>query len=444
MSVEAEGVDPFAAAPTGGGVLTVLRDRNFLPYFLGNLLSSCGTWFHNIAQTLLVYRLTGSVFLVGVVNLAQFAGVLVLGPSAGVAADRFDRRRLLLSAQVAGSCVTATLALLAMTGRATVPIVIAAALVLGVAQTFSVPAMLSLVPQLVPPSNLAPAVALNIVTFNVARAVGPVLGALVVGAFGVATAFSVNAVSFMALAGALLVVRPRGQPVRDASIRPRLRDTIRSVRERPAIWRVFVAATCASFAIDPVTTLTPEFATRIFGSSDTLVGWFVGAFGTGAVLAGLWVSQRPLPTDRLLAGRMGLLVASLACFAVTGNLAVGLMALVVAGFAFIGLSAAALTRVQHSSEDSELGRLMALWSMAFLGSRPIASLFDGALASAVGVRAAMLVMLVPAVIGGALLVPRRGAGQRRGARLRWCRRPVSERASRSPAHSAPRRIYLSR
>ena len=85
-----------AADARSGGILEALRNRNFLPFFIGNLLSSCGTWFHNIAQTLLVYRLTGSLFLVGVVNLAQFAGVLLLGSWAGVAADRFDRRHLLL------------------------------------------------------------------------------------------------------------------------------------------------------------------------------------------------------------------------------------------------------------------------------------------------------------------------------------------------------------
>jgi MFS family permease len=152
--------------------LAVLTDRNFWPYFAGNVLSNCGTWFQNLAQALLVFRLTGSTLLVGVVNFAQFVGTLVLAPWAGAAADRYDRRRLLLVTQLVAFAVTAVLAGLAGWSDVGAAVVIALALVLGVTTAYATPAMLALVPLLVPDHELPGAVALNSVTFNLARAVG--------------------------------------------------------------------------------------------------------------------------------------------------------------------------------------------------------------------------------------------------------------------------------
>lgn len=386
------------------GARGALSQRGFAAYVVGNTLSSCGTWFQNIAQTLLVYRLTNSVFLVGVVNLAQFASVLFIGPSAGVAADRYDRRRLLLVTQLLSATVTGLLALLASTGQAGVVVVICAALVLGLAQTFSVPAMLSLVPQLVPTEHLNAAVALNIVTFNVARAVGPVLGAVVVSVFGIPAAFAVNSFSFVVWAGVLALIRSsRREPIAADMPRPRLRDTARSLRARPEMARLFVVGTCASITIDPVTTLSPAFATDVFGRADTLVGWMVGAFGFGAVIAGLWVSGRGWATDSALAARMAVLVIAMLVFGSVPSLIVAMLALVLGGFGFIAVSAAALARVQGGSDDGELGRLMALWAMAFMGARPVASVLDGALATATDVRLATIVVTLPAIAATLML-----------------------------------------
>jgi len=340
------------------------------------------------------------------VNLAQFAGVLTLGSLAGVAADRFDRRRLLLVTQAASTVVSAALAGLAAADLVNVPVMMAAALLLGIAQTFSTPALLAMVPQLVPARILQPAVALNIVTMNVARAVGPVLGALVVDHLGVAAAFGLNSLSYLAVIAALLAVHTERLVRRVDEGRISLVATIRSLRARPQLATLFVVAVFISMAIDPVTTLSPKFATDVFHRSDTLVGWCVGAFGFGAVIAGVLVSRQPIVDDRLLAKRMVVLLAAFAVFASTGVLGLALAALIAAGFAYIGTAAAALTRVQHETEATEHGRLMALWTMAFTGSRPIAGIIDGAVASATSVRVAAYVMLAPSVAGLALLAIR--------------------------------------
>ena len=384
------------AAELSPSPIRALRDRNFWPFFGGNLLSSCGTWFYNIAQTLLVYRITGSVFAVGVVNVAQFASVIVLGPSAGVAADRFDRRKLLLVTQLASAAISGGVALLAADDAINLGLIIFAALLLGIASTYTLPSLLSVVPQLVDPSNLGPAVSLNIVTLNVARAVGPVLGALVVGQFGVAAAFGINALSYLALVAGLLAVTPRRQVHTRGMARPKLVDTLRSLRVRPQIAVLFVVGVGASMTIDPVTTLSPGYATKVFGRPDTLVGWFVGAFGVGAVMAGVWVSRQPVPTNRLLAKRMLVLVSAFVLLASTSVLWIALVALVAGGFGYISTTAAALTRLQQSSVTSEHGRLMALWGIAFTGTRPIAGLIDGAVAAWLNVRIATYLMVCPA------------------------------------------------
>src|SRR5688572_26216546 len=157
----------------------VLLHRNFGPYFLGNFLSNCGTWFQTLAQSILVFRLTHSTFWLGLVNFSQFIGVFLLAPWAGSAADRFDRRRLLLVTQGVAIVVTAGLAVLAAVDAVNAPVVIAFALVLGLSTAFAIPTLQALVPSLVSRVELPAAVAMNSVTFTLARAVGPALGAVV-------------------------------------------------------------------------------------------------------------------------------------------------------------------------------------------------------------------------------------------------------------------------
>src|SRR2546423_3942175 len=188
-----------------GTSLRILRERNFALYFIGNLASNCGTWFQVIAQSLLVYRLTASTFLVGLTNFAMFIGVIVLAPWAGAAADRFDRRGLLILTQVGATVVTGALALLIGVGWGTVPIVIGLALLLGFTTAFATPAMQAIVPALVPREDLGAAVAMNSVTFNLSRAIGGPLGAFLVAQLGAAWGVGVIARSLFRRVGAVMV-----------------------------------------------------------------------------------------------------------------------------------------------------------------------------------------------------------------------------------------------
>ncbi|MCA1667675.1 MAG: MFS transporter [Thermomicrobia bacterium] len=405
------------SAPASHSSLRVLAQRNFGPYFVGNLLSNCGTWFQNIAQALLIYRLTHSTFLVGVVSFAQFAGIIVLAPWSGGAADRFDRKRLIIGTQLGAMIVTGALALLAIAHWDTVPVIIGLALLLGIVTAFGSPAMNAIVPSLVGRDDLPAAIAMNSVTFNMARAVGPVLGALVVARLGIPWAFGLNCLSYAALIGALLIVHPR-QHERRPGAPPKLRDSLDLIRRDMRLAALLGVVASVSFALDPVTTLAPAFATRVFHHSDTLAGYLIGAFGTGAVIAAIFATGRSETPYRRIFIMLTLLAAGIATYAVLSPLALAFIALGVAGFGYLAGQTRATTLLQLGVEDHQRGRIMALWSVCFLGTRPIASLIDGGLASLVGIHAAALIMTLPvfAAAAGMLILYRRQARAARNGR----------------------------
>ena len=359
--------------------MDALRLRNFWPYFVGNLLSNCGTWFQNIAQAILIYRLTGSTFLVGVVNFSQFIGAFLFTPWAGAAADRFDRRRLILVTQVCAIAVSALLAVLQGVGFATTPVVIVLVLLLGLTFAFAVPAIQAMVPDLVDRKHLPAAMAMSSLTFNGARAIGPVLGAVVVAQWGIGVAFALNACSYLGLVVGLLAVRPRQEQRRATGPVIGWRESLHVVRNDTALLALLMVVAGISITQDPVSTLTPGFSSEIFGRADTLTGLLVGAFGLGSTVAAATAAARAKdPVRRLAAGCL-------------------LMGVAILGFA-LALDAAPELR----------GRVMALWSMCFLGTRPVASLADGALASGFGLRVAGVAMTVPVLSAGvAMAVLRR-------------------------------------
>jgi MFS family permease len=387
---------PSPIAPRGSP-LRVLTSRHFGTYFLGSSLSSIGTWFQNIAAGLLVYELTRSTLLVGAVNFAQFIGSVVLAPWAGGAADRFDRRKLLMVSQVGAAAVGGLLALLTIADLVTPALVVGAALLLGLALAFMVPALQALVPLLVADEDLDIAVSLNSVSFNLARAVGPVLGALVVERAGFGVAFALNAASFLAFVGALALVRPRPQRIVTGP-RPRLMESIRMVQGVPAWSALLVATMVISTSTDPINTLTPELALDVFGGTQADVGFLVGAFGGGATLTALtltgWIRRRRLamPAALLVQGG-GMVLVGLAPV-----LEVALLGMAISGAGFIAGITRSTVRLQTEVPDGQRGRVMALWSVAFIGTRPIAALVSGVVAEVAGARVATIVLALPVLI----------------------------------------------
>jgi MFS family permease len=376
----------------------VATKRNFGPYFVGNALSASGTWFQNLAASLLVYRLTGSAFLLGVLNFAQFIPVLVLAPWAGNAADRYDRRKLLIGSQSVAVVLSVTLGLLAFADLVTPAIAIGCALGLGVVSAFAAPAQQALVASLVEPRDLGSAVALNSMTFNIARAVGPALAAGAIVAFGIPTAFLINGGSYLIFVALLLTIRPR--PQRRAP-HARLRDSLALLRAQPRLVWLLLVVMAAGFGSDPINTLAPAFAEE-YGHADTFAGVIIGVFGAGAVTAALFFAGRE-GSRKTTAATLTLLGLGIVAVCLAPSFVVAVPFLFAAGFGYLSSNARATTQLQLDVDEAQRGRIMALWSVAFLGLRPFASLLDGALAGAFGVRVAGFVLALPALVLAALI-----------------------------------------
>jgi MFS family permease len=398
--------EPEAPRPPAGprAALSLIRSRQFGPYFVGNAASASGTWFQNLAAQLLVYRLTHSPFLLGVLNFCNFIPVLVLAPWAGSAADRFDRRRLLIATQVAATALSATLAALAWSGAADEWVVIAFAFGLGVASAFSAPASTAFISQLVGREDLPSAVALNSMTFNIARAVGPALAAVSVKQLGIPASFAINAASYLVFVAALVIVEPR-PTARARRGEARLRQSLALVRRTPRLLVFLLIVTAVGFASDPINTEAPAFA-REFGYHDTVAGLIIGAFGFGAVSAAFLLAGRVAGSRRRMVATLTLLGLGVIGFSISPWLALGFLFLWLAGFGYLASNTHATTRLQLEVEESQRGRIMALWSVAFLGLRPVASLVDGAIAGAFGVRVAGVCLALPALVMAAVVALR--------------------------------------
>jgi MFS family permease len=276
-----------------------------------------------------------------------------------------------------------------------------------VTSAVSAPAQQALISSLVEATDVAQAVALNSMTFNLARAIGPASAAGVVATLGIPWAFALNSLSYLALIAGLLAVSPRQQLF---AVRASLRESIGLIWAEPQLAMSLLIVMCVGFASDPVNTESPAFA-HAFGYSDTWSGAIVGLFGLGAVGAALLVAGRVAGSQGRMAVTLGLLSGGIVLFSIAPWLPLGFVFLAVAGFGYLASNTSATTRLQLGVAESHRGRVMALWSVAFLGLRPLASLADGALAATIGVREAGIVLALPALAGAVLVArgyPRKG------------------------------------
>lgn len=382
--------------------VALIRRRNFAPYFFGNAVSASGTWFQNLAAALLIFRLTGSEFLLGVLGFAQFIPLLILAPWAGSVADRFDRRRVIVVTQLASTALATTLAVLAWLDHASAAVVILLSFAIGVANAFTSPAAQALIASLVEPDDLPSAVALNSMTFNLARVIGPALAGLTVATLGIPAAFAINSITYLPLALGMLVVRPRPRALAPG-LTTRFRDSIALLRRERRLAALLVVVAIVGFASDPINTLAPAFA-HAFGRPDTDAGLIIGVFGAGAVTAAFVLSGRVAGSRTRMAAMLAVLGTGVALFAVVPSLPAALALLFVGGFGYLAANTAATSRIQLEVDEHHRGRIMALWTVAFLGLRPLASLVDGAIASAFGVRVAGVALALPALVAAALVL----------------------------------------
>lgn len=387
---------------------SVLRANNsYRWYFLGNVISDSGTWLQNTAQVLLAYHLEHSALAVGLVTVAQFTSPLLLGPWGGVLTDRLGGRRTLLCTQVAAALTALALASLDFAGLLSESGLVAGAVISGLAFTFALPARNITVQRLVPASRLKPAYAMDTVSYNLGRATAPLL-VVAVGSAGVnfAWAFAANAASFAVFSVILSRARMPGEaePLR----RSRVLDGFLIAARNPRIMILLLMVAAVTIADDPILVLGPSLAMRLHAPPDWS-GWFIAALGTGTVL-GSFRRPRHAPALRLAAAALASLALCMLAFVFAPSVWVSAAAALGAGASC--LTANSVTRTLLSREAGANGAaVMAVWAIAWAGSKPLASLFDGVFGSWIGPQWTGLLLAAPALVPFALLIlmPRLGS-----------------------------------
>ena len=397
----------FAAHP-----FRALRSRGFRIYFAGQFVSLAGTWMQQVAMGWLVYRLTGSALVLGLLGFAGQLPILLFGAVGGVWLDRWDRRRLMMATQFLSLVQASVLALLTWQGWITPPLLLFLAFVTGCINALDLPARQSLVVHLVDDrSHLANAIALQSMLINTTRFVGPSLAGFIIAVAGEAACFTLNALSYLAVLLALAVLRVRTRGDRSRSAAHALREGLAYAFGHPGIRFYLLLVASVSFLVTPYTVLMPLFASTILGAGADTFGLLVGSAGAGSLVGGLYLASRASTTglDRLVPHAAVLSGVALALFALNSQLALAFPILMVLGFSVVFVAAGSNTLLQTWVRDDMRGRVMATFSMAFLGVAPLGSLAVGSLSHLIGVRPTLVACGLATMLVAAVHARRQGA-----------------------------------
>jgi MFS family permease len=369
-------------------VLRALRHRNYRLFYSGQGISLVGTWMTRVATGWLVYRLTHSAFLLGLVSFAGQIPILLLGSVAGVWVDRLNRHRVLIVTQILSMLESFALAVLALSGIITVSEVILLNLFQGAVNAFDMPARQAFVVEMVEArEDLPNAIALNSSLVNAARLVGPSVAGLLIAGVGEGYCFLIDGFSYMAVIASLLAMSlVPWSPRAHASVRSELREGWNYVLGFRPIWSILLLLSVVSLVGMPYTALMPIFAGSILHGGAHTFGFLMGASGVGALVGAVSLAARRsvLGLGRLVALMAAGFGASLVAFAASRQLWLSLLLLVVTGYSFMQQMASSNTILQTIADDEKRGRVMSFYSMAFQGVAPFGSLIAGVVAARIG------------------------------------------------------------
>jgi len=368
--------------------LRALKHRNFQLFFSGQLISLIGTWMQSVAQSWLVYRLTGSSLLLGSVGFASQIPVFLVAPLGGIVADRCNRQRVVIATQVASMVLALILAILTLSGWVRVWHIFVLAALLGVVNAFDIPGRQSFLVDMVGKEDLMNAIALNSSMFNGARVVGPAVAGILVAKIGEGWCFFANGVSYIAVIIGLFMMRvqPRhtapkaGSPLRD------IIDAFQWVRRTGPIRALLLLLGLVSLVAMPYSVLMPVFADKVLHGGARGLGILMGATGVGALLGALTLASRTgvRGLGRWVAYSCGAFGASLVLFSMSRNFWLSTALLLPVGFSMMLQMSSSNTLIQAMVPDELRGRVMALYSMMFMGMAPFGALLGGALADRIG------------------------------------------------------------
>lgn len=402
--------------------LRALRHRNFRLFTVGQTISLIGSWMQQLAMGWLVYRLTNSAFLLGLVAFGAQGPTFILSPIAGVYADRLNRHRMVIGAQAAMMLQAAILTALVLTGTVEFWHVLVLSTFFGCASAFDIPARQSFLLEMVQSrEDLPNAIALNSSMFNGARLIGPALAGFMIARFGEGVAFLLNAVSYVAVLAALMAMKIERRPPRQTgeNLLSTLRQGFSYAFGFPPIRNVLsLVGAVALFGV-PFSVLMPVFAVKILHGDAKTLGWLMSATGLGALGGALFLAQRESVRglSRVITWSALLFGASLIGFAVSHSFVLSMVMLTLAGFGMMVQMAGSNTFLQTIVDDDKRGRIMSLYTMSYIGVAPVGSLLAGAMAERVSAELTL-------AIGGLVCVASAALFARQIPRFREMVRPI--------------------
>jgi predicted MFS family arabinose efflux permease len=379
-----------------------LRNTSFGLYSAGSAISLIGMWMQRIAVGWLTWELTGSGLWLGIVAFADFFPVVLVGPIAGAAADRWDRLKVVKTSQTIAMLQATVMFWLTASGHMTIGLLVALTAFQGLVVAFNQPARLALVPSLVQQADLASAVAVNSVVFNLARFIGPACAGPAIVWSGVSAAFAANAVSYLAFLAALTRIRieaTKAAPGRSRSMIADLGDGIRYTASHPGIAALLLLLTALGIGARPLSELLPGIAADVFNSGAGGLSVLASSMGAGAILGGLWLGQRARSTGLTQVAVGSSIVGALATVAAvaTDRMSVAVPAVACAGFAMSAAGIAIQSSIQLATDSAMRGRVMGLYGLIFRGAPAIGALGAGAASAYFGLRTPVLLGAVVVV-----------------------------------------------
>jgi predicted MFS family arabinose efflux permease len=391
---------------------------NYRRFFAGQVVSLSGNWMQVVAETWLVLKLTGSGVAVGVTACLQFTPILMLGAFGGLLADRFPKRRLLMLTQATMALPALTLWVLAATGAVELWMVFALVLARGTVNALDNPTRQSFVIEMVGSDRVVNAVGLNSVLVHTARIAGPAMAGVVIATWGVAPCFLINAISFLAMLFALRRMEP--QDLRPTELAPRrpgaLREALRYVRRTPELaipLALMAALGTLSFNFQ---VLLPLLARFTFHGDATTYAALLTAMGVGSVMGALATGARGQTSPKLVVSSAALMGALILAVAAAPSVPIAVVMLVPLGAATVTFAAGVNSGLQLAVDPAMRGRVMALYSIVFLGSTPIGGPIAGWLSQAISPRAGLVLGGVAALGAAAVGL---AAFRRAGAEIEW-------------------------
>ena len=387
---------------TRPAIFRALRHRDYRLYFWGQAVSLVGTWLQQAALVWLAYDLTGLSTWTGLVSMATILPTAFLAPFSGWLADLFAKKRIVQLAQTGMLIQAASLAILVWAGQATPERLVLWSLFAGLLQAIDLPTRLSFIKELTGPEDLANAVALNSMQFNLARALGPALAAGLLALVGPACCFALNALSYAAVLAVLWAMRARGETMEGTVARGGIWEGARFALNHPPVGRLLVLVSLVALAGWPVLSLLPQVAVQRLGWHEAGYGTLLSAVGVGAVLSSLLVARRGFSASPWVYLRTGIVIAALGELVLAHAPAgwCGMAGAFLLGMGLILFIPTAQGVVQMAAVDGVRGRVMALWTMGMSLATPIGNAVTGPLADRYGVSmvltgmAAMMICLL--------------------------------------------------